>query len=233
MPLLFRSCRWYGTGVAIDLQVIYPQDNIPLTQVQLLSGYSPAAVLAFGEDFASVDEVWVNESLSPRWTVLSRTSLVAQVPDLQIGRTVTSVEVLSNQITVGPSSRLRFMMGRGGGRCSGTLRLVQLFTKLLLQTPGTDIFAQQSGGGLLSKMGQQVSMKDGGKGVIGDLVLCCASTVRQIIATQSQDPSIPPSERLLSANVQRAVFDRQSLGVTASIRITSHSGVQGYANMLL
>ena len=164
---------------------------------------------------------------------MNRTTLVAQIPTQQLGRAVTSVEVLSNILTVGPNSRLNFMLNRGGGRVTGIMRLVQLFTKVLLQTPGTDIFAQQSGGGLLSKMGQQVSLQDGGKGVIGDLVLCCAATVRQIVATQAQDPSIPPVERLLSATVQKAVFDRQSLGVTSSIQIISHSGVQGYANMLL
>lgn len=113
------------------------------------------------------------------------------------------------------------------------MRLVQLYVKVLLTTPGTDIFSPQTGGGLLTKVGQQVSLHDGGKDVIGDLVLSCNSTTKQIVATQAKDPSIPPVERLLSANVENAVFDRDSLGVRANIQVISHSGARGYANMML
>lgn len=219
--------------MAIDLQVIYPQNAIKLTKVRLLAGYTPASVLVEGDDFRSVDEVWINEAQAPNWTVLNPVTLVAQIPEMQAGRVLTSVEVLSNRLTVGPESLLKFRIGRGGGRVSGIMRLVQLYVKVLLTTPGTDIFSPQSGGGLLTKVGQQVSLHDGGKEVIGDLVMCCGAASKQIISTQAKDPSIPPVERLLSANVENAVFDRHSLGVKANIQIISHSGVRGYANMML
>ena len=219
--------------MAIDLQVIYPQNSIPLTKVRVLSGYTPPAVMVEGDDFRAVDEVWINENPAPNWTVLNPQLLVAQIPTMQVGRSINTLEVLSNRMTIGPESMLRFRIVRGGGRVNGIMRLVQLFVKVLLTTPGTDIFSPQSGGGLLTKVGQQVSLHDGGKEVIGDLVLCCAAATKQIIATQAQDPSIPPVERLLATSVENAVFDRAGLGVRANIQVVSHSGVRGYANMML
>jgi hypothetical protein len=220
-------------AVATDLQVVYPQNSISVRKVRLLTGYKPSSILVEGDDFGSVDEVWINETPSPNWTVLNPTTLVAQVPDLQAGRVLTSVEVLSNRLTIGPESLLRFRIGRGGGRVRGIMRLVQLYVKVLLTTPGTDIFSPQTGGGLLTKVDRHVSLHDGGKELIGDLIMCCGNATKQIIATQAKDPSIPPVERLLSANVENAVFDRHSMGVKANIQIISHSGVRGYANMML
>jgi len=219
--------------VAIDLQVIYPQDSVPLSNVRILSGFTPTSVLVEGEDFRAVDEVWINENLAPNWTVLNPHVLVAQVPATQVGRTIASLEVLSNRLVVGPESLLKFKIVRGGRRVGGIMRLVQLFVKVLLTTPGTDIFSPQSGGGLMTKVGQQVSLHDGGKEVIGDLVLCCAAATKQIVSVQAKDPTIPSVERLLAANVENAVFDRAGLGVRANIQLISHSGVRGYANMML
>lgn len=219
--------------MAIDLQVIYPQNSIPLTRVRVLFGYTPTSIMVEGDDFRSVDEVWINENAAPNWTVLNPQLLVAQVPPTQVGRSINSVEVLSNRMILGPESLLKFRIGRGGGRVTGIMRLVQLFVKTLLTTPGTDIFSPQSGGGLMTRVGQQVSLHDGGKEVIGDLVLCCSTATKQIVAVQAQNPALPPVERLLAANVENAVFDRAGLGVRANIQVISHSGVRGYANMML
>ena len=104
--------------MAIDLQVIYPQSTVPLSKVRLLFGYMPVSVLVEGDDFRSVDEVWINESPAPIWTVLSQTLMVAQVPIAQVGRPISSLEVLSNRLVVGPESLLRFRLGRGAGRVS-------------------------------------------------------------------------------------------------------------------
>ena len=219
--------------MAIDLQVIYPQDSIQLSKVSFLPGYAPPSLIAEGSDFSTVSEVWVNDTQSARWVAIRRKVLIVQIPDAQVGQPITSVEVLSNRLTIGPQSRLIFQIGGAGRRVAGIMRLVQLYVKVLLTTPGTDIFSPQTGGSLLTKTGQQVSLHDGGRDVIGDLVMSCNSATKQITAIQAKDPALPPVERLLSANVDNAVFDRNILGVKTNIRIISHSGVVGYANMLL
>ena len=219
--------------MAIDLQVTYPQTAINVSRIRLLTGYTPDSVYVEGDDFSSVDEVLINDEQAPNWTVLAPTVLVAQIPYTQVARGVVTIDVMSNTLTVGPESLLRFRLGQKPRKCSGIMRLVQLFVKVLLTTPGTDIYAPTMGGGLTSKIGQNVSLQDGGKGVISDLILSVDSTTSQIIATQSKNSSIPPMERLLAAAVDKTSYDKESLGVTGTVRLLNHSGQQGYANLTL
>lgn len=222
--------------MAVDIQVVAPQEVIQLTQVR----YTPAGPLGLptaldiiGADFRSVDEVLINDIPSPDVLVLSQNRLIAQLPDsLQASPNVTSVLVTSRQLTLTSKSFIRFKVSDQPSRVSGILRLVQVFLKVLFTTPGTDIWNRRSGGGGLRRVGTTFGSDDGGN-ITTDFIISVDTATRQIIASQGRNPSLPPDERLLSAKVTRASFNRELAAILASVEITSQAGRAATANLEL
>lgn len=216
--------------MAVDFQVVHPQQSIDLTGVTELVGYSTRALDIRGVDFSAVDDVEINDQLSPNWTVLGRKRLIAQVPVPEQTRGIYSVAVISNRLTFTRESLLRFRIGESPGKVSGMMRLIQLFVKVLLTTPGSDIWNPRLGGGLLQKVGGY-NGKDEGKGLVGDVAVAVDTASRQILSLQAQEGNIPPSERLLSAGVTQASYDRHDLSLHVTIDLLNQTLRRGFANI--
>lgn len=215
--------------MAVDLQVVFPQQAILLNNIRVLPG-PPRVLDVNGADFRSVDEVLINKIASPDVVVLSKNRLVAQVPDMLLGQRILSVTVLSRRLSVSARSVLKFRLSRTPGKVSGVLRLVQKFLKILFTTPGSDIFNRQLGGGALTSVGQTFGVEEGGD-IINNLVISLDTTSRQIIALQSRIPSLPRDERLLSAKILRAGFNREEGAIDVAVEITNQSGQSATANL--
>ena len=217
--------------MAVDFQVVFPQDSVRLNQIrqETIGGF--AAIRAIGEDFRSVDEVVINNQPSPDVIVLSKTELIAQLPDsMQRAPDVQSVTVLSRSFTVTRRSLLRFRIGKRPAKVRGILRLLQLFVKILLTSPGTDIFRPGSGGGILNKIGTTFG-SDEGSSLVTDFVVSVTRTQRQIVAMQARDQRSPRDERLLSATVVGSQFDKTQGALYMRIRIISQAGESAEANL--
>lgn len=219
--------------MSVDFQVVWPQEIVKVHQIRLapLAPGIPRAFDITGEDFRSVDEVLINDIPSPDVTILSKTRLLAQLPDnLQKSFGLTSVTVTSRKLTMTERSYLRFRIGNTPGRVQGILRLVQLFTKLLLTTPGRDIFSKKTGGGAMRGLGASYGA-DEGNGLVNNIVIAVQTTSRQIISIQGRDTSIPLDERLLAARVVRSGFNREEGAILVSVEITSQAGRAATANL--
>lgn len=180
-----------------------------------------------------MDEVLINDIPSPDIIVLSKTRLLAQLPDsLQKVPNVVSVSVLSRNLTITNRSLIRFRISDTPGRVTGILRLVQLFLKVLFTTPGSDIFNKRTGGGALVNIGETFGADEGGD-IISDFVISVDTTARQILAQQGRNPRIPRDERLLSARVKAAGFNRQLGALIATVELTSQAGRAALANLEL
>lgn len=217
--------------MAVDFQVVYPQQVIPLTAVRELSLYEPRALDIRGTDFGAVDEVEINDHASPNWTVIGRQRILAQVPTVEAAKEIYSVSVISNRLTFTKESVLKFRVGTTPGRVTGMMRLIQLFVKILLTTPGTDIWAPRLGGGMLDKIGGH-SNKDEGKGLVGDVAISVDTTTKQILSLQAQEGNLPPTERLLTAGVSSARYDRGDLSLRVTIDLLNQSLRRGFANII-
>lgn len=215
--------------MAVDLQVVFPQQAILLNNIRVLPG-PPRVLDVNGSDFRSVDEVLINKVASPDVVVLSKNRLVAQVPDTLLSQRILSVTVLSRRLTVSARSVLKFRLSKTPGKVSGVLRLIQKFLKILFTTPGTDIFNRQLGGGALTSVGQTFGVEEGSD-IINNLVIAIDTTSRQIIALQSRIPSLPRDERLLSAKILRAGFNREEGAIDVAVEITNQSGQSATANL--
>ena len=218
--------------MAVDFQVVFPQQIIELSSVQVMFGVSPGTLDILGEDFRAVDEVRVNEIVAPHVVVLSKNRMLVRVPEVLGSTPVTSVTVTSTSIFVTNKSTLRFRVGRVTSKVSGVTRLMQLFLKILFTTPGRDIFAPKIGAGALKNLGVTFGA-EGGKQIVSDFVIAVATAARQIVAVQSRDPSIPFDERLLSAKVVAAKYSKAEEALIVSVELLSQTGRSALANVVV
>ena len=219
--------------MSVDLQVCYPQESIRLNKVELTTLGGLRALNIHGTDFSAVDEVVINEVPSPDVVVINDRQLLAQLPDMyQAVPEVRSVTVLSKRFVVSSRSLLRFRIGQSPGKARGIHRLIQLFVKVLFTTPGTDIFNKQLGGGALKKVGETFG-QDEGQNIVTDFVIAVSRTARQILAMQGRDQRSPRDERLLSATVVGAEFDKLQSAYYVKVEIVSQAGTSGIVNMEL
>lgn len=215
----------------VDFQVVFPQQVIQLTSVRVIAG-PPPAIVVLGKDFRYVDAVEINNLESPNVVVNSKTQLTAQLPEIVVGGVVESVMVTSRNLTVTPRSMIQFKIGNVASKVSGILRLVQIFLKILLTAPGTDIFSQPVGGDALRNLGRTFGKSQSGT-IVSDFVVAVQTTSRQIISIQGRNPAVPRDERLLSASVLSASYSQQELGLFVSVKITSQAGQEALANILV
>jgi hypothetical protein len=218
--------------MAIDFQCVYPQIVIPLNSVTNVAGLSPRTLRVVGQDFSSIDQVLLNDLPSPSVVVLSKTQLLAQVPSQLTFTIITSVTVTSNNLTVSAKSLMKFEIGRVAGKVSGILRLLQIFLKILFTTPGRDIFAPRVGGNGLKDVGLTFGADEGGN-IVSDFIIAVTTTVRQILAIQSKNPTLASSERLLSATVTSAVYSNVESALIVSIQVVSQAGQSATANVMV
>jgi len=226
--LLYACTR--GFTLAVDFQVVFPQEVIKVNSVRWVPDSSPPQLDIIGDDFSAVDEVLINEIASPAFLVLSRTRLIAVVPDGI--SSVDTVSVISRRLVLTEKSILRFRVSRYPSKVSGILRLVQLFTKLLLTTPGTDIFSKKVGAAGIKNVGATFSKGQAGS-IVSDFVVAVQNTQRQIITIQSRQPRLPPDEKLLSARVSSATFSSEESALIVSVELTSYAGKTAIAQVMV
>jgi hypothetical protein len=218
--------------MAVDVQVVFAQELVELQRVHEISGTSPRTLDIVGRDFRAVDEVLVDGAPSPDVVVVGPTRLLAAVPS-HLGRgPVSSVRVVSRRLSLGKRSVLRLRMGATSSAVRGLLRLVQLFLKVLLTTPGRDIFQPGLGGGALRNVGLTFGRSEGGS-IVSDFIVAVASTQRQIVALQGADSSLPAIEWLLSARVASAGFDRTEAALLVELELVSQAGEAALAQVSL
>jgi hypothetical protein len=216
--------------VAVDFQIAFPQETVKVSLARPVPGLPVRTLEVIGDDFRSVDEVLMNEVPSPSFIIVTKNRLIAEVPQALKDSTISSISVLSKKLTVTPRSVIRFRIGRTPSKVRGILRLLQLFLRILFQTPGTDIFAPKLGGGALVHLGQSVSVEDG-TDIVGDFIVSVDNTVRQVIQIQSRNQSIPPDERMLTARVVSAGFNKNETALIASIEVVSQAGRSAVARL--
>jgi hypothetical protein len=191
------------------------------------------ALDVIGEDFRAVDEVRINDIQSPDFVVVSKTRLIAQLPDpLQENPDVSTIFVLSRTLTLTTKSLLRFRIGDTPGAVQGILRLLQLFVKLLLSEPGTDIFNKDMGGAALRNVGVTFNAGEGDT-IKADFTIAVDRVARQIIGIQSRNGRLPRNERLLNARLLGATFSRSTGSLFVNIEVVSQDGTPARVNLEL
>jgi hypothetical protein len=201
----------------VDLQIIEIRDVLSITGVQPLPGLTPRSVRVYGKDFRNVYEVLVNDAISPSVYVVTNTEMLVQVPLPIGGAPVRTVQAVSHKLTSTEKSKITFRLGDTTHGVAGMERLVQSFIKMLLQTPGSDIFAHKHGGGVLRTVARQTTR--GGGSMVADLTVGVERASKQLMNLQSINMAMPLTERLLFARVIDAKFIQSDLALVGRINI--------------
>ncbi len=215
----------------IDFQVVRLQDVLPITSITRLVGVKPRSVEILGSDFINVESVYLNDSLSPSIVVMSETRILAQVPDDQVNETIRAAYVLSTRLTLTQRSLVDLSIGKRPQTVSGVLMLVQNFVRVLLRTPGTNIFNPNLGGGLFKSIGKNIGANSRDR-VGSDIAVSVARTRQAFIAAQTPDRRIPPEERLLTADIIGLSIVPEQGTIYATISVKSQAGSSAAATII-
>lgn len=211
-----------------SVQVVRLRDSVPVYGAENVKGSSPRQIRIRGSDFRYVDAVVINGLETKEFFVESTSLLRVTVPEPARNDRIYSIAVLSSRITMTDQSVVLLDVGAKPRRVTGTLRLLQVFTRLLFRSPGSNIYYPESGGGVRKLLqGRTNDMKL----LSGDLTVAVNRVQQFIVNAQSQARGIPLDERLLSASV-RNLHQPDEVSLEVSIQITTHAGTTAAASFV-
>jgi len=219
--------------MAVQLEVVKFRDLVTIQSLpRFVPGFVQPTLEIKGEDFSSVEEVLINEVTSPEFIIINQFTIYAQLPKAAQNK-ISSVEVISNKFTrTTAASKLSFSIGNKTKSIEGILKLMQLFVKWLLQSPGSDIFNIERGGGLQEMVG---SITDSRRmdGIIGVLTRSIQNTTNQIRSAQTNMTQLPLSERLLTAELADFDVFSDHMEIRARIKLVSLAGKEAVTALVL
>lgn len=211
----------------LGIQLIRLLDVLPTTSMRNAPGVSPRSIIVTGQNFANIDTVLINGMTSPMFVVMSTTELIAEVPRDSADAVITDVAVLSNVPSLTGRSLIELTVGSKIRKISGVQRLVQNFVRLLLRSPGSNIFSKASGGGLPQRIGGVLDNR-----IAADIAIAIANTRQFIVAAQTPERNIPTDERLLSAEIANLTVDPTNASIYITLVLTSHAGARSAATLV-
>ena len=214
----------------MDLKILAIRDLLTIAGVEFAQKISPLSLIITGEKFNEATKVLVNDIECPEFMAISGNQILAQVPDSERSSAISRIAVLAERPSPTRSSVLNYEVGPSVKGIVGLERLVQLFCKLLLQTPGSDKFRPSEGGGLLQIVGRNISRHDS-RSLQASLVGSVSRTRDQILSFQAKNSRIPSDERLLSARTDAVGFDPGTTAVSARVILSVVSGREAVANL--
>jgi hypothetical protein len=218
--------------MAFQLEVVRFRDLLPVLAIPgFVKGLTPLTVELRGNDFSSAERVVLNEVDAPEFMIVSKGVIYAQLPEGI--NSISSIEVYSSKFSRDVSSAfLSFEIGNKTRKVEGILKLVQLFTKWMLQTPGSDLFNPTRGGGLQQIVGKVASSRDM-QPIFATITRAVSTTVSQIRTAQMNAGRLPLSERLLTATLlDMNIFEAQ-MQAKARISLQSVGGAEAVSALVL
>lgn len=218
--------------MAYQLEVVRLRDLLPVQEIsRIVPGVEPTMLEFKGYDFSSAERVLINESPSPEIMLVNKQTLWVQLPESV--RKVSSIEVLSSNFTKSKEpSRMSFELGDKTRKVDGIMKLVQLFTKWVLQSPNSDAFDPSRGGGLQEIAGK-INTTRNMQPVMTSIAQAVSNTASQIRTAQQRAINLPLSERLLAAGVTELnIYEAQMLAAVR-VKIESFAGTEATAALEL
>jgi hypothetical protein len=218
--------------MAYQLEVIKFRDVVTVTQIKrFVPGMADLTLEIRGEDFSSVEEVLVNSVRAPEFIILSKEIMWVVLPDAAKAR-IDTIEVMSSNFTKTlAGSKIQFKIGDKTRTVSGILKLVQLFTKWLLQSPGSDIFNPDRGGGLQNMIGRVTTQKM--EPVMAAVTMAVSNVTSQIKDVQTTQTNLPMNERLLAAKIKAVNIYEPQMEARVSIDLTNMAGEDAISSIAL
>lgn len=208
------------------LEVVKYRDVLPVQAIPRLVPNVPVPTIELkGTDFRYAETIVINDVPSPSFVIVDRQTIYAELPT---GVSfVKTISVLSGRFsTLTKSAKVLFQIGEKSQTVSGFFKLVQLFVKILMQSPGSDIFNPDLGGGLLDMAGRMTSTKRADR-MLAQITQAVDQTEKQIRQAQLNAPGLALEERLLSANLLDVRMVQSLDEAHARVQINNVAGQTG------
>lgn len=212
----------------IDIKVLAIHDLLVVTGIEVAK-IKPLSLIILGQKLNEASRVFVNDIQAPEFIIASETRILAQVPDSEKNSPIRKISVIAEKPSTSRNSLLSFELGSSFSGLQGIERMVQAFVKLLLQTPGSDKFHPNRGGGLLTLIGRNVTRD--GRALQTGVVSAVGRTRDQLVAIQSKNSRIPADERLLTAKTEAVGFNPNTTTLHARVELSATSGRAALANL--
>lgn len=200
-----------------DLAVVHLVDALQAQQFSQVPDADPPTLKITGQGFGSASEVRLNSVPVP-FVIVSDRQILAEIPD-EVS-TLDSVEVLASRLSPGATSaQLVFGLTRNPALLEGLQKLVQQVVVLLLSEQGSNRFWPDSGGSLLSALGETLDANAAGR-LSADVSRGVASVQESILQAQS-GKALSLEEKLLSLRVAAVTVNPQDNRVTARLQLVN------------
>jgi len=219
-----------------SLEVIRFRDIIRADKISLARDGSgnpllPTTVALRGDDFTSADVVSINDMKVPSFIIMDKHTIWAELPPNTLS--IDSVSVVSSKFTkTAEASLVKFQVGEHTRTTSGLLKLSQLFIKWLLQTPGSDIFNPERGGGVQAMIGTAYSTKNMDP-ILAGLTQAVTKTTEEIQQAQLFAGELPLAERLLSTRIMDLNVVGVLMEARVRIQVVSMAGADAVSSLSL
>jgi hypothetical protein len=216
-----------------QLEVVKFRDIIKLRNVtRFVPDQENHTIEVVGEDFRSAEEVYLNRIRVPNFVIVNKGTIWVTVPD-GMEESLQEIEVVSSNFTfTAAASKVAFHIGDRQRKVTGILALLQLYTKWLMQDPGSDIFNMGRGGGLQSAVGTIVST-DKMEAVLTAVTRAVSATTAQIQASQASATNLPLDQKLLSATLIDVRRLEKEMEVVAQVQVDSMAGASALGALTL
>jgi hypothetical protein len=203
-----------------DVRIIRYARKVPVEGIARRTDFAYPVLELTGGPFTAITEVLINGSASPEFVVISPKRLLVQTPTAQVNTPLSSVVVISDALVPGSESPVRLTVGVGGDVAEGMVRLVQNFIRMLLTTPGSDIFRPSVGGNLQAIIGAVTDRS--GTTLRAQVTQAVSRTLAQLL--RDQLPTLPPEDRYQSATVLDVQFQPSAATLSVRIRLQNMAG---------
>lgn len=176
-----------------------------------------------GDNFNKATDVVIN-GVETIYSVLSSTVILATLPASLEGRPLQSIYVLTDKENFAISSIYSYELGDRPEMLTGAGKAVAQFIKVLMTTPGTDMFDKGLGGGLQKFPG---SKTQGTHVILARAAMAVQKAADQIRA-RNANLKIPPEENLQSIEILAIDFikgDPTSVEVRLRVNTLADTGL--------
>lgn len=205
-----------------ELSVTSVRASLPIKGKITILSKDPIILAIYGEKFQQARFVFINDIELSTFNIISNTQIQITVPSILPLDQIKTISVLSELFVLDKTNLIYFDLGNTIKSLTGIQKLVQQFIKLLLQSPGTNLFNKDAGGGLLSMIGKNT---DGlTQPITSDIVDAVNRTKNYIIAKQSRNKRIPLDERLMDVSVNGISVGSDKVSVSVNLLLTNMTG---------
>jgi hypothetical protein len=184
-----------------------------------------------GRNFDDITGVIINGLRAPVFVVVSPTRILADIPSGEVGSVIRSVAVLTSDVRGSTASIVSFEAAASAQKMGDTGLLVQRFLKVLLTSPGTDIFTPRVGGGLLSLIGGASQTQQSNMSAMATLYVQRAEEA--MVTAQARNPQLSDAAKLGQVTVLQATYSQSETALDIRLQIQALDGSIAVAGLSL